>query len=78
MNPLAEYERDHPEFRKRADALEPRLRAKIMLDQPVDLGDLARELEVPIEQLHIVGIWVAGLVTDLGKPFKLTVTGLPQ
>lgn len=66
---LAEYET--PEFRKRAEALEHRLRTAIALNQPVALAEVASELQVPLD---IAAAWIAvKIAIPLGETMRISV-----
>ncbi len=69
---LADHER-LPEFQKRAAALAPELRDKVLCGERLNLGDIARALDVPLD---IAGAWLTSrILWPLGET-ELTITAV--
>jgi hypothetical protein len=64
-----------PGFRARAQRLETTIRRQVAMNLPIDLADVAAELQVPSE---IAATWVTVLAIEMGETLRITPKGLPN
>jgi hypothetical protein len=72
---LEDYEH-RPGFKRRARKAEADVRVALALNKPINAGEIARTLGVP---LGVSAQWLGRLAASLGETkVRISLTGLPQ